>query len=271
MRINYSNIKNYVPIYDSSKMPYVREEDEGYYTIIPPRRIRVERKLINPTAGLILRLCDGNNTVEQISKQISQRYNDVSLDRIREDVANTLVHCWINSIISWDNNMNPFNKETTRVLANGETVSLAFDEDIKDILHFLDEPHPVLYQNKLCPEVIDLPLSLRYSLFSMNRSIVLHKADGVIIGLTSLAGFPPSTTAQIEYVLDSKDGFILTYPCIKELFSKYNVINATKIKAFTTTDQDLFGTILDSLEFEFRCTLKKECGPCDLNLYEDIL
>ena len=54
-------------------------------------------------------------------------------------------------------------------------------------------------------------------------------------------------------------------------FSKYNVINATKIKAFTNTDQDLFGTILDSLEFESRCTLKKECGPCDLNLYEDIL
>ena len=33
--------------------------------------------------------------------------------------------------------MNPFNKETTRVLANGETVSLAFDEDIKEVLYGL--------------------------------------------------------------------------------------------------------------------------------------
>ncbi len=120
-----------------------------------------------------------------------------------------------------------------------ETVRLAFDEDAKDILEYISEHKDAgVYHDYLQKINIDFALSLRYSLFSMNRAIFLIESGSGIKALVSIGIYQSSTAAVIEDIFGTVQDFEMSYPHVEDLFKKCNVGNCTKIKLFLRPKKD---------------------------------
>lgn len=270
--IRYDKVAGLIPCFDKDRLSYYRDERGGYATVIPPKRVNIERKILNSTAVEILNLCDGGRTAESIAEVMLERYPKVEKQKIMRDVTFTIIDMWLKGIVTIANYEGQFMKEFSYKISEDEYVRLAFDEDSKNILEFLKSVDGPVFKSPLQPKVIDVPLLLRNSIFSMNKMIFLYEKNGSICGVVCIGAMPPSTACVIDFIYGSDETIQKCYRGIIELIAKFGVSKVTKVKAFLS-DADNYHTRKDliNLGFESRGILLKEIGDVDLELMESIL
>lgn len=88
------------------KIPVIRKklrlhfENEGVLIFVPEKN---ETYQLNETAGQILQLCDGKNTVDQIISKLSKQYK-LKINKIKLDVNEIIKKLIENKIIDFKGN-----------------------------------------------------------------------------------------------------------------------------------------------------------------------
>lgn len=127
---------NCIPIYLKENIDYCRYEEDGYMSFISKKHQEVQKLQINKQGKNILELSDGNNTINEISKEILNKYSEVTTEKIKKDVFNMLFKFWRLGIVDWKTN-NPFykmyNKEikdiSCKILTEDESISIFENND----------------------------------------------------------------------------------------------------------------------------------------------
>jgi hypothetical protein len=79
------------PKFDEKSLTYLREENEGYASVMAAGSLEKSVELLNPAALEIARLCTGDATVEEINREYARRHPGPTADIIAEIVDRGLM------------------------------------------------------------------------------------------------------------------------------------------------------------------------------------
>ncbi|KAA5806609.1 PqqD family protein [Thermoanaerobacterium thermosaccharolyticum] len=91
----------------------------GYITCVPKNFPLVNYLIINPTAKIILELCNGKNIPKKIRDKLSTLYFDVAKGKITKDIVDVLFDFSKCNLIQWEGGSNPFMYMNEKVLEDG--------------------------------------------------------------------------------------------------------------------------------------------------------
>lgn len=89
------------PLFVRSNIEYYRKERKGFATCIPKGFVLNNYLLINPTASLVLKNCDGKKTVKMIYEELCNIFTDVEKKQIEEDLTNVLFDFTKYNLLKW--------------------------------------------------------------------------------------------------------------------------------------------------------------------------
>ena len=83
-----------IPIFSEKRMPFFREENFGYVSIIPPDSVEAPNKLLNKTVAFILKNMNGNNSVNDLYNIMIEKYGNKYSTQIERDLSQTILDLW---------------------------------------------------------------------------------------------------------------------------------------------------------------------------------
>ena len=89
------------PIFNKENLIYQREEKNGVTTFISKYHPELQALEINKQTNNILNLCDGNMSIDEISKKIKSNYQNITLEEVQADVTNIIFVLWRMGVINW--------------------------------------------------------------------------------------------------------------------------------------------------------------------------
>lgn len=78
------------PMFKKKNLLFMREENEGHWTLLPKFHPETRELIINVTSKMILDLCDGSMTVDEITEKMSNTFCTVGEEQIRKDLIGHL-------------------------------------------------------------------------------------------------------------------------------------------------------------------------------------
>ncbi|SFE52502.1 Coenzyme PQQ synthesis protein D (PqqD) [Thermoanaerobacter thermohydrosulfuricus] len=188
------NVMHAIPIFNKESLEYLREEKNGYITIILKNHPELRELIINPTAVEILKKCDGENTMEDIHNYLCDKYDSIDSKQIANDVLQVLSNFTKVGLISWKGEKNPFMSIYEEML-DGIRLRIAEETDIKSIIKMVEvikskkgDESILCYINPY--KKIDIEyqeVAIRQKLFAFTEEFVLVSKDNNDIGLISFA------------------------------------------------------------------------------------
>lgn len=109
----------------------IQEKDAK--AIIPRLLFNNRRIDLNESATFIMDSIDGNMSVNDIIDAMEKRYVGVSRDKLEEDTMTILRKLWKLGIVSWKDNMNPFN-ENDKLVFNEYRIDYVGLEHVSDFM-----------------------------------------------------------------------------------------------------------------------------------------
>lgn len=268
-----------IPIFSKRRQICYREEKNGYASIVPQGQTIFNPLILNPTTVLMLSLMNGKNTIKDIYSTLVNKYGDKNKEAIRADLAKMLYDLTQNRIVLWGKGGVPYMDNFTKKLDGGYTLRLAFDNDLRSIVKFINTSDAddtiVSYCNPL--QGIDTwsELAIRSALFTMMSCIFVLEHDAQIIGIYSLDQSQTTNTAVISNIICPVEHMNLMFkqsvPLIKKaavcvpkklrLYLVDNTSTSAKIKKEVT--QELFSSVvvlhnevdgvdIEMLDYEFK-------------------
>lgn len=234
-----------IPVFSTKSVHYLREEKEGNYTIRTNTTSFLGELILNKTAMQIIKLANGENTVNYILTQIITLYNETNANLIKKDVFKILFDCSRINIIYWKG-QNPFMNNFKITLSDNLNIVLAQEDDLLDIFNFyMNFRNCHDYINYLIPSVSQKEYEnqsfYRAKLFSYSEEFILLKKEGVIEGIFSIKlpvenySKAQSTVARISLISIKKELFnrelfnsILNFS--KNILKEESVCDITKIR-----------------------------------------
>lgn len=262
-------MSNYIPIsMDSDKIPIFskrrqicyREEKNGYASIVPQGQTIFNPLILNPTTVLMLSLMNGKNTIKDIYGTLINKYGDKNKEAIKTDLTKMLYDLSRNRIVLWGKGGTPYMDNFTKKIDGGFTLRLAFDNDLRSIVKFINtsatDDTIVSYCNPLQGIDTRSELAIRSALFTMMSCIFVLEYDAQIIGLYSFDQSQTTNTAVISNIICPAEYINLMFeesaPLIKKaavcvpkklrLYLVDNTSTSAKIKKEVT--KDLFSSMV---------------------------
>ena len=133
------------PIYKKENLDYIREEENGYYTLVAKYHPELRHLVINSTTMKILELCDGNRKEDEIISMMKKKYNEVSYSILTRDVKKTIANFSRLMVLEWSGE-NPYLFNNELYIEDDYFVKIATEEDTELILSFLEKSP---YDNKI--------------------------------------------------------------------------------------------------------------------------
>ncbi len=234
------------PIFKNENLLYEREEKEGFWTITPKFYPEVKELVINRTAHMILELCDGKTSIEEIIDKMKEAFPLVESRQIQKDVYSTLEKFSRLLVVEWIGE-NPFLFKNESILANDEILMTAQEDDIIRIEKFINDSNIFIEDKKQTelflhrdPLICSLEeysvVSLRAKLFHFIEEFFLLEKDREIRGLISIS-LPIQqyiTAANIKLVITPKDRFIDLLRYAQDILPNISIKRITKIRISDT-------------------------------------
>lgn len=291
MEIKLVDIKEYERFRDlkpckAESIPYLREEKNGYFSMLSNNG-DPNYSIINKTSKQILDLCDGNKSVDNLWNIMCDQYTNVPKDMLKKDLLIALGELTRLNAIEWESkdNMstNPFVLKASAVITDQISVSLAGENDIRDISSFLgtfiknynetDESDYKYFWGTDYREYTS-PMIVRQCLYSYFKDFFVVKQQGDVLGLVVVK---PANELFLH------DATIQMFDVPKELFKSviFEIMNyyaAFPFKKITSLKVLLAENYVNSnsqiveelaeLGFSLNCVGKKEYGDGeDLHTY----
>ncbi len=262
----------------SEIIPYLREEKNGYFSMLSNNG-DPNYSIINKTSKQILDLCDGNKSVDNLWNIMCDQYTDVPKDVLKKDLLVTLGNLTRLSAIEWeskdDMSTNPFILKASAVITDQISVSLAGENDIRDISRFL-ATFLKTYNETVASEYKYFwgtdyrehtsPVVIRQCLYSYFKDFFVVKQQGEVIGLVTVK--PSSETFMHNAVIEMfdlpKELFkpvvlqIMDYYAAS-LFKKISSLKIFLAETFVKTNAQVVEDLTD-LGFSLNGVGKKEYG-----------
>lgn len=135
-------VERAIPIFHDDNINFIREEKNGYFSIVSKYTPEYSIQLFNRVAKEITDDCDGVNSVDSIINNLFNRYPKASESLIRNDVHKTLILLSKYGFINWKNNLNPFKINRERIsksLNDTQIITKSYEEDLTEIVEYLDK------------------------------------------------------------------------------------------------------------------------------------
>ena len=121
------------PIFMKEKVPYLREERKGHWTIAAEM---VGETVLNFTAKQVLDLCDGSQAIGSIIEKMRKEYPDVDAKTIGIDVVNILSLFSRLMLVGWAS-ADPFVSRYREPIDDAVSVEVAQSDDIRTLIEFM--------------------------------------------------------------------------------------------------------------------------------------
>lgn len=264
-----------IPIYKKNKINYMRKEKEDNFTIVPTTGFTNEL-VINETTIKILELCNGKHSAEDIEKKMKGFFPEVSSKTINSDVRSMLLKFSGIDLLIWKDGKNPFSISYEAILDEENTICLACENQIRDIVNTVKKSEVVnntefiYYVNPVQPVALYKNyLSMRYKLFSYNENFFLLKNrlndyTGIISVINPLTNI--QTVAHIGIIMLPVSKLESCFSFVKETYPKVSTSKATKIRVELMNNYKNYHVIIDSLkniQFSNLTNLSKEYNEID--------
>lgn len=276
---------NVTPIFCESNLIFWREENAGYYTVIPKNFPFINYLIINPTGKKILDLCNGENTLQKICNELINLYPEVPKEEITKDIAEILFDFSRCDLIQWKGGNNPFMYINEKKLDNGVIISTALDNELKEICQYFESIlanykqqkgrltyiNPIIRPNDYLSELI-----LRQKLFNYSEEFFLLRENNKINGIITLL-IPVEkhfTVATIGVMDVNREYLPSMIDYIAEVIPRIAVKEITKIELQLLKDANitqLIENLIKNTGFINEGTLKHELGEKDLCIYSYFL
>ncbi|MDP4145191.1 MAG: PqqD family protein [Bacillota bacterium] len=272
------------PVFVKDNVEYARNEKNGFVSCHSNKALFLNDLIINPIGIIILELCDGTRNVVEIIDTMLEKYKGVTRERISEDLIKVLYQYTTIGLVDWIGG-NPFMYDLEKQINENYTITLAKEEDFRDICTFFKEDilkregmlnyiNPGIKLDEYRSEVY-----LREKLFAYSEEFFLLKKDGKIEGMlsvvqpvnkfslkkTTVAGFGV-LSLPVEYA-----SAVINFA--KELTPEISVANVSKMKLLVIKDGSVSEEVVSHFQnsgFESECLLRHEVGEKDLEVYSYI-
>ncbi|MEG6570782.1 PqqD family protein [Thermoanaerobacterium thermosaccharolyticum] len=262
------------PLFERSNIEYYRKERKGFATCIPRGFAFSNYLLINPTASLVLKNCDGQKTVKMIYKDLCNIFTDVRKKQIEEDLINVLYDFTKYNLLKWTGGSEPFMYDNIQMITDNISINTAKEGDIRKIYNFIKDIFSeakttndmLVYTNpnKFMGEYVNEVL-LRHKLFNFLEEFFVIEKDGRVYNIISIIipKISSNTAAEIGIMLlDIKFADqIMEYVVsnIRQITTHY--ITKVKLKLLEDSeDSKLIGDIFSRMGFIKEGILKNEIG-----------
>lgn len=259
-----------IPIYNQSKLPYIRNERNGYKTIVLPNQDPIIYDLINPTTDYILSLIDGKRTLKEIYSEMIKQFGEEYKSEIQKDLPNTILALWMKNVIKFKKGALPNMDNICIDLKNDYKLKLAFDEDMIGLYDFLkNQDHcNVNYTSIISNFFIETQLQLRASIFNMNSLFFMLLYKEKIIGVVMIGMPILSSVATIDIVKSSEDKLKMILNGVFELITKISITKITKLRIHLQKKDNLLKDTLLELGFNKIASLEKEINDTSVDMYD---
>ncbi len=192
----------YHPTRNTRNIAYIREENDGHFSIKSISRGDVGVHILNRTAKDIFDLCDGDTEINHIYRRVLQMNAEVSLPQIKNDIDVTLKNLTALEVIEWKDDRTPFAQPQAaprQDLGDGLGMRLFVETDLRrtaDYLKSIGMPSRrsqldvhvlgTFYLSPYCSPMEYGAVSIRTRLFQFYESLWLLEDAATIVGL---AGF----------------------------------------------------------------------------------
>ncbi len=223
----------------------------------------------------ILRLCDSCLAPQEVSGRLHSLYPDVELAEIENDVQEILFTFSKNGLIDWGKEGNPFMTTKEVRLADGYSLALAGEEDIRTLIQFIHSPS--FYQNALSymnplrddNEYSD-ELLYRAKLFNYSEEFFLLKDnENRVKGVVSVLLPTQKKSTSCSFGLLSLDEAYLeaAWGMVKEVLPEIAVWDVSKIKFHGILQKhDRITELLEQMEFSKEGIFKQEIYHHDIEI-----
>lgn len=273
----YDTFKNDIP--HKHHLPYIREELNGYYSILTENGDN-NYTMLNSTSKHMLDLCDGKNTVSDILEKLLNFYPNVDEKTIKNDMIETLFSLTKLKAIDWKGEnkimINPMLNNIEIQITENTTLSLANEGEIRDIqeylVNFFENYNKKCNENKLnyywgddSREFLDLTI-IRQCIFTYYKDFFIIKQNGRINGIVIMKPSIETYLHNVQFNLISidQDVFDNVVKAIIEFYQRYpakhiNLIQFDYIKE-SIENSDCIEEKLLNLNFEHSGTIKELYG-----------
>lgn len=263
------------PIFSTRRQIFYREEHNGYASIVPRGQNVFSPLLINPTTVYILSLMNGKNSINDIYRIMIKKYGEENRTTIETDLTRILYDLFRNKIILWGKGGSPYMDRFEKTLDCGYTIRLAFDNDLRKIVKFINassvDDAIISYCNPLLKIEKQSELIIRSSLFTMMSCIFMLEYNGQIVGLYSFDESPTTNTAVISNIISPVEYINLMIKESSSLITKAAVCVPKKLRLYltnnTNTSAKIRNEIIDSL-FSSIAILYNEVDEMDIEMLD---
>lgn len=189
-------MKTAKPVFDRDSLRYEREERDGYYTFVPKWHPETRELIVNATSKLILDLCDGSRSLEEIGTTMREYFPAVQAATIEQDLLKTVGAFSRVGVVSWIGE-NPFLNSQREPIDDRWSLAVGQEDKIEEILELISskglfdgEASPAGIVKFVSPEVRKVEygaVPLRSKLFSYSEEFMLLYAGDDVAGLVGIA------------------------------------------------------------------------------------
>lgn len=267
------------PYFDKNNIIYQRREKNNYilcYSKYVPGNIEI---LIDPIAYSMLSTCDGEKCIIEIIEELLDFFIGAERDELYIDFINILKTYSKIGIITWGEGGNPFMQSLVKELDDSTQLSIAVEEDIRDIIEFYnssndERKNDYLYyiSHEENESNFYSEIAIRQNLFEFIQEYILYKENNKILGVICIKT-PTSNvngTAKISSIISPENELS---KMIKYLIENITKVSINKIDKISISSKEIIecdkkiSKILISNNFEHEATLKKEYKNKNIEVY----
>lgn len=264
---------NTIPLVKNKKNLFIRAENENKYSINIPNALVPKYEIINETMYEIISYIDDKRSITDLLNLMIKKYGDENRTLISKDLSQALMLLWVKGIIAWKDDIYPQIDKLSIQLDSISTISVAFDEDIKDIIDYLNsinKERDIYYKNIFDPNSETRAIFIRNSIFNMNIIYFMLKEMGKIVGVISVQ-VPintNSTVAIFDIISIKKTKLNEVLKSIQNIFNSVSIVECTKIRLPIYPKNNLFVEV-DGLSeiLTYETCLKREIKELDVDMY----
>lgn len=266
-----------IPISNEDRLPYKREENNGFVSIALTNDKYPRYELLNKTAQYILSLMDGKKTVYDIFNAMVSTYGEAYREQIGKDLSILLVQLWVKNVISWKDGVEPKMSNLEKQINQKYKIKVAFDSNMQQLYDFLTSKNKStnlsIFKNHVSTNAYNTQSNIRYSLFNMSAIYFMLLNNNNVEGLLIVDIPSASSVATLNFVMCPMTLMEEFLSGVQGMINNAAITPITKIRAhLTQNDQDgLFAKNLESVGFKYIVLLEKENNTENLFMYDCLL
>ncbi|MCW6085339.1 MULTISPECIES: PqqD family peptide modification chaperone [Clostridium] len=266
------NFSDFFPkILEENIEDYNKQDCNDY--IIAKKYPELRRLKLNSTSKLILKSCNGQNSIADIASYINETFKDIASNTILQDIMDFLYTCWRMDLIKWIGE-NPFINTIQKNIENYSCKILKGNE-VASLINDISRNNKIIYLSgfpdkySLIEETVDkrgFYTYASYCLISLNKNNILFYELSLNSKKQKSLNFHQYYSEDLSKYSQSYINQLIDWS-IRQ-YENLNKLNFLRIDSSTFTNIDKkYKNNLNYLDFHLLGTLKKHISNNDIDIY----